>query len=86
MGGICEPLLAPGGLSSISPFPVDATRVSLRDVDNSVPGADYINANYIKVGVREASVGTQLCAWPARIHQDILSHVWPHASHPISLL
>lgn len=29
--------------------PVDTTRVALRDVDESVPGSDYINANYIKV-------------------------------------
>lgn len=28
---------------------VDTTRVALRDVDESVPGSDYINANYIKV-------------------------------------
>lgn len=34
------------GLSSPS---VDTTRVALRDVDESVPGSDYINANYIKV-------------------------------------
>ncbi|KAF7239321.1 Tyrosine-protein phosphatase non-receptor type 11, partial [Varanus komodoensis] len=29
-------------------LPFDTTRVTLRDVDKSVPGADYINANYIK--------------------------------------
>ncbi|XP_077167791.1 tyrosine-protein phosphatase non-receptor type 11-like isoform X2 [Paroedura picta] len=29
-------------------LPFDTTRVALRDVDGSVPGADYINANYIK--------------------------------------
>ncbi|XP_043846704.1 tyrosine-protein phosphatase non-receptor type 11-like isoform X1 [Dromiciops gliroides] len=29
-------------------LPFDTTRVTLRDVDGSVPGADYINANYIK--------------------------------------
>lgn len=49
-GGCCFPcslllsLLTPGS----SP-PVDTTRVALRDVDESVPGSDYINANYIKV-------------------------------------
>lgn len=37
-------LLTPGS----SPL-VDTTRVALRDVDESVPGSDYINANYIKV-------------------------------------
>ncbi|XP_040389182.1 tyrosine-protein phosphatase non-receptor type 11-like isoform X3 [Cygnus olor] len=29
-------------------LPFDTTRVALRDVDESVPGSDYINANYIK--------------------------------------
>ncbi|XP_053671405.1 tyrosine-protein phosphatase corkscrew [Anopheles nili] len=29
-------------------LPFDHTRVKLKDVDNSVPGADYINANYIR--------------------------------------
>ncbi|NWU91469.1 PTN11 phosphatase, partial [Upupa epops] len=29
-------------------LPFDTTRVALRDVDGSVPGSDYINANYIK--------------------------------------
>ncbi|XP_010174090.2 tyrosine-protein phosphatase non-receptor type 11 [Antrostomus carolinensis] len=29
-------------------LPFDTTRVALRDVDKSVPGSDYINANYIK--------------------------------------
>ncbi|XP_008567914.1 PREDICTED: tyrosine-protein phosphatase non-receptor type 11-like [Galeopterus variegatus] len=29
-------------------LPFDTTRVILRDVDDSVPGADYINANYIR--------------------------------------
>ncbi|XP_063978585.1 tyrosine-protein phosphatase corkscrew isoform X2 [Diachasmimorpha longicaudata] len=29
-------------------LPFDHTRVKLKDVDPSVPGADYINANYIK--------------------------------------
>jgi protein tyrosine phosphatase len=28
---------------------VDHTRVKLKDVDPNVPGAEYINANYIKV-------------------------------------
>ncbi|KAL8198393.1 UNVERIFIED_CONTAM: protein tyrosine phosphatase, non-receptor type 11 [Gekko kuhli] len=30
-------------------LPFDTTRVALRDVDESVPGSDYINANYIKI-------------------------------------
>lgn len=42
------------------PFPVDTTRVVLHGVDDSVPGADYINANYIRVGVHEARVRDQL--------------------------
>uniref|UniRef100_A0A182JH09 protein-tyrosine-phosphatase n=1 Tax=Anopheles atroparvus TaxID=41427 RepID=A0A182JH09_ANOAO len=29
-------------------LPFDHTRVKLKDVDSSVPGADYINANYIR--------------------------------------
>lgn len=28
-------------------FSVDHTRVKLKDVDPNIPGADYINANYI---------------------------------------
>lgn len=28
---------------------VDHTRVKLKDVDPNVPGAEYVNANYIKV-------------------------------------
>lgn len=32
------------------------------------PGADYINANYIRVGVREAGVSGQLQVWPS-VHQ-----------------
>jgi len=35
--------------SGLSSPAVDTTRVALRDVDESVPGSDYINANYIKV-------------------------------------
>lgn len=49
------PSISPGDLSSSFPFPVDTTRVTLRDADDTVPGADYINANYVRVGVREAS-------------------------------
>lgn len=30
-------------------LPFDHTRVRLKDVDPNIPGADYINANYIKV-------------------------------------
>lgn len=51
-----------GDPSSIFPFPVDTTRVTLYDVDDSVPGANYINANYIRVGVRETGVCGRLCA------------------------
>lgn len=37
------------------PFSVDTTRVILHDVDDRVPGADYINANYIRVGTWPAA-------------------------------
>uniref|UniRef100_A0A8C0Q2L0 protein-tyrosine-phosphatase n=1 Tax=Canis lupus familiaris TaxID=9615 RepID=A0A8C0Q2L0_CANLF len=37
-------------------LPFDTTRVTLHDVDDNVPGADYINANYIRVGVQETRV------------------------------
>jgi len=30
-------------------LPFDHTRVRLKDIDSNIPGADYINANYIKV-------------------------------------
>ncbi|XP_057317863.1 tyrosine-protein phosphatase corkscrew isoform X2 [Microplitis mediator] len=36
-------------------LPFDHTRVKLKDVDPNVPGADYINANYIKNEEREGS-------------------------------
>ncbi|XP_057355552.1 tyrosine-protein phosphatase non-receptor type 11-like isoform X1 [Manis pentadactyla] len=50
-------------------LPFDATRVSLHDVDNSMPGADYINANYIKSdpdekpgqGLGKVYIATQGC-------------------------
>lgn len=43
---LCHHSWVHSGLSSPS---VDTTRVALQDVDESVPGSDYINANYIKV-------------------------------------
>lgn len=49
-------------------LPFDTTRVVLRGVDDNIPGADYINANYIRVGVREAGVSGQLQVWPS-VHQ-----------------
>ena len=57
-----------GNLSSIFPFPVDTTRVTLHDVDDNVPGADYINANYIRVGVQETRVSGQLHVEPSMDH------------------
>ncbi|XP_074233867.1 tyrosine-protein phosphatase non-receptor type 11 isoform X2 [Camelus bactrianus] len=52
-------------------LPFDTTRVILRDVDDSVPGADYINANYIRVdsdpeekpghGLGKVYIATQGC-------------------------
>ncbi|XP_077930078.1 tyrosine-protein phosphatase non-receptor type 11-like isoform X2 [Halichoerus grypus] len=50
-------------------FPVDTTRVTLHDVDDSVPGANYINANYIRSdpeekpghGLGKAYIATQGC-------------------------
>jgi len=30
-------------------LPFDHTRVRLKNVDSEIPGADYINANYIRV-------------------------------------
>ncbi|XP_075695841.1 tyrosine-protein phosphatase non-receptor type 11-like [Rhinoderma darwinii] len=35
-------------------LPFDTTRVALRDTDDSIPGSDYINANYIKSTLDEA--------------------------------
>jgi hypothetical protein len=34
---------------NVASVSVDHTRVKLKDVDPNVPGAEYINANYIKV-------------------------------------
>lgn len=52
----------PSVLTLCSSPSVDTTRVALRDVDESVPGSDYINANYIKVlGKGRQQMG--LCLW-----------------------
>lgn len=42
-------------------LPFDATRVILRDGDPSIPGSDYINANYISNPVRS-------CINSSRVH------------------
>uniref|UniRef100_A0A8D0P275 Protein-tyrosine-phosphatase n=1 Tax=Sus scrofa TaxID=9823 RepID=A0A8D0P275_PIG len=61
------------------PSPVDTTRVVLRDVDKNVPGADYINANYIRKpghGLGKLYIATQGClqttvaAFWAMVHQE----------------
>jgi len=36
-------------------FPVDHTRVKLKEVDPNVPGSEYINANYITVSLNNLS-------------------------------
>ena len=44
---------------------VDHTRVMLRDVDQEVVGADYVNANYISgevPGSEKCYIATQVCA------------------------
>uniref|UniRef100_A0A452RTQ7 protein-tyrosine-phosphatase n=1 Tax=Ursus americanus TaxID=9643 RepID=A0A452RTQ7_URSAM len=63
-------------------LPFDTTRVILHDVDDSVPGADYINANYIRVqekpghGWGKVYIATQGClqttaaAFWAMVHQE----------------
>ncbi|XP_057603055.1 tyrosine-protein phosphatase non-receptor type 11-like [Hippopotamus amphibius kiboko] len=65
-------------------LPFDTTRVILRDVDDSVPGADYINANYIRSdpeekpghGPGKVYIATQGClpttvaAFWAMVHQE----------------
>ncbi|KAM5267015.1 tyrosine-protein phosphatase non-receptor type 11-like isoform 9-T9 [Hipposideros larvatus] len=66
------------------PFPVDTTRVVLRGVDDSMPGADYINANYIRSdpedkpghGLGKVYIATQGClpttvsAFWMMVHQE----------------
>ncbi|XP_043780328.1 tyrosine-protein phosphatase non-receptor type 11-like isoform X4 [Cervus elaphus] len=65
-------------------LPFDTTRVILRDVDDRVPGADYINANYIRSdpeekpghGLGKVYIATQGClpttvaAFWAMVHQE----------------
>lgn len=81
----------PSGLTLCSSPSVDTTRVALRDVDESVPGSDYINANYIKVlGKGRRHVG--LCLWwgcavmgPALREQQFRSHsVSPSADQALA--
>uniref|UniRef100_A0A8C6DA80 protein-tyrosine-phosphatase n=1 Tax=Moschus moschiferus TaxID=68415 RepID=A0A8C6DA80_MOSMO len=60
-------------------LPFDTTRVILHDVDDGVPGADYINANYIRKpgrGLGKVYIATQGClpttvaAFWAMVHQE----------------
>ncbi|XP_052509833.1 tyrosine-protein phosphatase non-receptor type 11-like isoform X4 [Budorcas taxicolor] len=65
-------------------LPFDTTRVILHDVDDRVPGADYINANYIRSdpeekpghGLGKVYIATQGClpttvaAFWAMVHQE----------------
>uniref|UniRef100_A0AC11EVC2 Uncharacterized protein n=1 Tax=Ovis aries TaxID=9940 RepID=A0AC11EVC2_SHEEP len=65
-------------------LPFDTTRVILHDVDDRVPGADYINANYIRsdpeekpgLGLGKVYIATQGClpttvaAFWAMVHQE----------------
>nr|XP_012420300.1 PREDICTED: tyrosine-protein phosphatase non-receptor type 11-like [Odobenus rosmarus divergens] len=65
-------------------LPFDTTRVTLHDVDDSVPGANYINANYIRSdpeenpghGLGKVYIATQGClqttvaAFWAMVHQE----------------
>ncbi|XP_060478202.2 tyrosine-protein phosphatase non-receptor type 11-like isoform X2 [Panthera onca] len=65
-------------------LPFDTTRVTLHDVDDSVPGANYINANYIRSdpeekpghGQGKVYIATQGClqttvaAFWAMVHQE----------------
>ncbi|XP_059232236.1 tyrosine-protein phosphatase non-receptor type 11-like [Mustela nigripes] len=64
-------------------LPFDTTRVILRDVDDTVPGADYINANYVRSdpektahGPGKVYIATQGClqstvaAFWAMVHQE----------------
>uniref|UniRef100_A0A8C0C5V6 protein-tyrosine-phosphatase n=1 Tax=Balaenoptera musculus TaxID=9771 RepID=A0A8C0C5V6_BALMU len=60
-------------------LPFDTTRVILRDVEDSAPGADYINANYIRKpghGPGKVYIATQGClpttvaAFWAMVHQE----------------
>ncbi|XP_032159664.1 uncharacterized protein LOC116568258 [Mustela erminea] len=77
------PSISPGDLSSSFPFPVDTTCVTLRDVDDTVPGADYINANSVRSdpektghGPGKVYIATQGClqstvaAFWAMVHQE----------------
>ncbi|KAM8927657.1 tyrosine-protein phosphatase non-receptor type 11-like [Pelodytes ibericus] len=41
-------------------LPFDTTRVALKDADESIPGSDYINANYIKSALDDTR-GSQQC-------------------------
>ncbi|XP_044919402.1 tyrosine-protein phosphatase non-receptor type 11 [Mustela putorius furo] len=64
-------------------LPFDTTRVTLRDADDTVPGADYINANYVRSdpektahGPGKVYIATQGClqstvaAFWAMVHQE----------------
>lgn len=46
-------------------FLVDDTRVKLKDVDPDVPGADYINANYIRWKADESLGSSEMQSDPS---------------------
>ncbi|CAK8690501.1 unnamed protein product [Clavelina lepadiformis] len=57
-------------------LPFDHTRVILKDVDTSVSGSDYINANYIKPDMEELGGGL----WKSKVYistQGCLPHTVP---------
>ncbi|KAJ8892436.1 hypothetical protein PR048_005016 [Dryococelus australis] len=69
-------------LDAAPPHPLDHTRVKLKDADPSVPGSEYINANYIKVpeedplmdGHAKFYIATQGCL-PSTV-SDFWEMVW----------
>jgi hypothetical protein len=51
--------------SSSLPMPVDHSRVILQGRDSNIPGSDYINANYVKVGMSHVGAGAGPWKLPA---------------------
>lgn len=64
---------------------VDHTRVKLKDVEETIPGAEYINANYIKhlmeyndISEETNSISNEKRPWESTVQVNIFSFYFSH--------